>query len=115
MPPLAVAPPKQFGGPGDPLVTRGSADGGSGQLFCAIARGSKFEWQSIECESPGELTKVDRKMCFTCIINRVKLMVGSDSDQDKAGRLKRAVSVVIRSPQNLFWNLKLLLIADNKT
>ena len=63
---LAVAPPSQFGGPGDQWspedLLMASVANCLILSFRAIAKIRKFEWVAIECESEGELDKVGRKI-----------------------------------------------------
>lgn len=91
LPALAVAPPKQFDGPGDqwsPEELLMAAVANCLVLsFRAIASASKLEWQSIECESEGELAKVDRNIFFTAIQTRATLTVSSIEEKEKAGKL----------------------------
>ena len=55
--------------------------------FRAIARASRFEWRSIECDASGLLDQVDRKIQITNIDNRVTLVVPTGSDAAKAEKL----------------------------
>jgi len=91
LPDLATAPPKSFGGPGDkwsPEDLLIAAVANCTVLsFKAIARASKLDWISIECESQGVLDKVDRKIQFTKINTRAKLVIPSSSDSEKALKL----------------------------
>lgn len=91
LPNIAVAPPKQFGGPGDQWspedLLMASAVNCLILSFRAIARASKLEWVSIECESCGELDKVDRKVQFTNILTKVRLSIPKSGKKEKAERL----------------------------
>jgi peroxiredoxin-like protein len=91
LPNLEVAPPLQFGGPGDkwsPEELLMAAVANCLVLsFHAIASASKLEWDSIECISEGELNQVDRKMLFTKITSKVKLLIVTEDDHVKAERL----------------------------
>ena len=55
--------------------------------FKAISRASKFEWVSIECESTGELALAERKLSFTQINTKVKLVIPQNENSDKAIKL----------------------------
>lgn len=91
LPILTTAAPENFGGPGDqwsPEDLLIAAVANCTVLsFKAIARASKLEWVSIECASEGVLDKVERKMLFTEITTRVKLVIQSSDDKEKAEKL----------------------------
>jgi len=91
LPDLTTAAPKSFGGPGDkwsPEDLLIAAVANCTVLsFKAIARASKMDWLSIECESEGVLDKVEKKMLFTRINTRVKLLIPSSTDTEKAVKL----------------------------
>jgi len=55
--------------------------------FKAISRASKFEWISIECESTGELAVAERKLSFTQINTKVKLVIPENESSEKAVKL----------------------------
>ena len=91
LPPIQVAPPAQFDGPGDKWSPE--------ELFMAslancvilsfrpIAKASHFDWLSIECESTGTLEKVGHKIQFTGIQTKAKLTIASAEQIEKAKRL----------------------------
>jgi peroxiredoxin-like protein len=91
LPTLAVAPPRQFDGPGDqwsPEELLMAAVANCLVLsFRAIAKASSFEWLDIECQSEGELDKVDRKMQFTRIKTYVKLTIAASDSTELANKL----------------------------
>lgn len=91
LPPLSVAPPKDFGGPGDiwsPEDLLMAAIANCVVLsFRAIAKVSKLDWLSIECESSGVLDKIDRKTQFTEVTTKVILVIPSGQSIEKAERL----------------------------
>ena len=83
--------PAQFDGPGDlwspeTLLVAAVADCLI-LTFRAIARGSRFEWNSISCEVDGVLDRVDRVTRFTEFHVRVTLHVPEGTDEHKAERL----------------------------
>jgi len=83
--------PAEFGGPGDlwspeTLLVASVADCLI-LTFRAVARGSKFEWNSIKCEVDGVLDRVDRVTRFTVFHVRVTLHVPPGTDPHKAERL----------------------------
>jgi len=91
LPPLEVAPPKGFDGPGDQWspeeLLMASVANCLVLSFRAIAKASNFDWLSIECESQGELNKVDKKILFTKIFTQARLVISSGGDENKAERL----------------------------
>ncbi|MEH6556689.1 MAG: OsmC family protein [Oceanicoccus sp.] len=91
LPALAVAPPRQFDGPGDqwsPEELLMAAVANCLVLsFRAIAKASSFEWLDIECQSEGVLDKVDRKMQFTTIKTYVKLTIAASDSAELANKL----------------------------
>lgn len=85
------APPAEFGGPGDrwsPETLLAAAVADCFVLsFRAIARASRLEWTSLQCEVEAVLDKVDGTSRFTEVHERVTLEVPPDTDQDKARKL----------------------------
>ncbi len=86
-----VAPPPEFGGPGDlwsPETIFMSALSSCYILsFKAISRASKLDWISIKCESIGTLDRIDGNNKFTEVVNNVVLEVSADISQEKALKL----------------------------
>jgi len=91
LPDMAVAPPLQFGGPGDEWspedLLMASVSSCLVLSFRAIAKASKLDWSAIECESEGVLDKVERKVQFTDILSRVKLLIPATESKEKAEKL----------------------------
>jgi len=91
LPVLEVAPPKEFGGAGDQWspeeLLMASVANCVVLSFRAIAKASRLGWLSIECESQGELNKVDQKMQFTRINIKAKLVISSAESAGKAEKL----------------------------
>jgi organic hydroperoxide reductase OsmC/OhrA len=83
--------PAEFGGPGDlwsPETFLVAAVADCFILtFRAIARGSRFEWNSVLCEVAGILDRVDNVTRFTEYQVKVTLHVPAGSDIHKAERL----------------------------
>ncbi|MBT8150150.1 MAG: OsmC family protein [Gammaproteobacteria bacterium] len=95
LPNIYVAPPLQFGGPGDQWSPEELLMAAVANCFVlsfkAIARASKVEWLSIDCESEGILEKSGRKMLFTKVITKAKLAISSGQNSEAAEKaLKRA-------------------------
>ena len=88
---LAVAPPAQFGGPGDQWspedLFMSSVSSCFILSFRAIARASKLEWTSIECHSEGILDRVEGKTQFTKVVTTAKLVIAEHEDVENAERL----------------------------
>ena len=91
VPDIESAPPVEFGGPGDkwsPEALLVSAIADCFILsFRAIARASKLEWQSINCEVEGVLDKEDRVIKFTHFTVKASLWINDTEKVDQAKRL----------------------------
>ena len=90
-PSLITGPPKEFGGTGnewspEDLLVASVADCYI-LSFKAIAKASRFEWVSLECDAVGTLDKEERFPQFTAFKLIVKLVVDAEVDQAKAERL----------------------------
>jgi peroxiredoxin-like protein len=88
---IAIAPPAQFGGPGDQWSPEDLFMASIASCFIlsfrAIARASKLSWTSIECDSEGELDRLGGKTQFTKIFTTVSLLLEETGDIEKAERL----------------------------
>ncbi|MBT8142683.1 MAG: OsmC family peroxiredoxin [Gammaproteobacteria bacterium] len=91
LPSFEAAPPAAFGGPGNLWSPEDLLMAAAANClvlsFKAIARASKLEWLSIECESRGTLDKVERKLLFTKVLSTVKLRIPQDGSVEKAEKL----------------------------
>ena len=83
--------PAEFGGPGDlwsPETFLVAAVANCLILtFRAIARGSRFEWNSISCDAEGVLDRIENVTQFTAFHLNVTLHVPTGTDLDKAEHL----------------------------
>jgi len=83
LPTLASAPPREFDGPGNRWSPESLLTAAVASCFIltfrAIARASKLEWTSLECEVDGTLERVDGQMQFTRMTTRAILIVPSDA------------------------------------
>lgn len=91
LPVIASAPPRQFGGPGDQwspedLLVAAVADCFV-LSFRAIARASKFSWQSLDCRVEGVLDRPDKVTCFTGFTVNAELTLPGDGNEARALRL----------------------------
>lgn len=88
---LESAGPAEFGGPGDrwsPETLLVAAVASCFILsFRAIARASKMDWISLQCDVVGDLDKLERKTQFTAFRIRVRLEVPGGIREGKAERL----------------------------
>ena len=88
---LTVAPPSQFGGPGDLWspedLLMASVVSCFILSFRAIARASNLSWESLECNAQGELNKLAGKTQFTKINIKAKLVIAAGENFEKAERL----------------------------
>jgi organic hydroperoxide reductase OsmC/OhrA len=91
MPDLEVAPPANFGGPGNiysPEDLQAAAVASCFILsFKAIATASRLEWDTIEVAVSGTLAQVERVVKFSEFTTSVKLTLAAGSSRDKATRL----------------------------
>lgn len=99
---ITVAAPPEFGGPEDQWSPESLFVSAAANCFVlafrAVARASKLEWKSIQCESTGKLDKVDRVTSFTEITTKAKLVISDASNKDKALKLlEKAESVCLIS------------------
>ncbi len=85
------APPAEYGGPGDlwspeTLLVAAVADCFV-LTFRAIARASRLEWSSLNCDVEGTLARVDGTTQFTEFSLNVVLDVPASVTEDKAQRI----------------------------
>ncbi len=95
LPVLQSAPPIEFERPGNLWSPETLLVGAIGDCFVltfrAVARASRLDWTSIECEVRGELDRADQTVRFTRFEIRVRLTVPNERDRELAGRvLQRA-------------------------
>lgn len=88
LPPLATAPPAEFGGSGDRWSPETLLCGALADCFVlsfrAVARASKIEWQDLACDVEGTLDRVEGRSYFTEFVVRATLRVPAGTDQDSA-------------------------------
>jgi organic hydroperoxide reductase OsmC/OhrA len=88
---LEVAPPAEFGGPGDlwsPETLFVSAIASCFELtFRAIARSSRLEWNELRCEVEAVLDRVDKVVQFTDVLIHARLLIPDAAETDRAKRL----------------------------
>ncbi len=91
LPALETDAPAEFGGPGDlwspETLLAGAVANCLILSFRAIARASKLEWISIDCDVEALLERVDRVNKFTEITLKAKLVIPSASSQAMAEKL----------------------------
>lgn len=91
LPDMHAAPPIGFNGPGDVWspedMLMSSVATCTILSFRAISRASRLDWISIECESKGELARVDRVTQFTKIKIKVRLVIPKQENAEKAVKL----------------------------
>jgi organic hydroperoxide reductase OsmC/OhrA len=85
------APPAEFDGPGDlwsPETLLVAAVAGCFVLsFRGVAKASRFEWLSLDCDVESMLTRIDRTTKFTEFAIRATLFVPPDTNEERAQRL----------------------------
>lgn len=91
LPDLPSAPPPQFDGPGDvwsPETLLCAAVSDCFVLtFRAIARASKFEWTSLQCQVEGLLERAEGGTRFTHYVTRAVLQAPVGVDRARATQL----------------------------
>lgn len=91
LPDITVAPPQQFGGPGDQWSPEDLLMAAVANCFVlsfrAISRASKLVWQSIDCEAVGTLDKVERDMLFTNVTTKVRLVIPVVESKERAEKI----------------------------
>lgn len=88
---IESAPPAEYGGPGDKwspetLLVASVADCFV-LSFKAIARASKFEWRSLECNVEGTLDREEKVTRFVRFHVKAVLEVPAGADEARARRL----------------------------
>ena len=90
-PDLPSAPPAEFGGPGDQWSPESLLVAAVADCFIlsfrAIARASRFEWESLGCEVEGTLERIERVTQFTVFDVTATLKIAAGSDEDRARKL----------------------------
>ncbi len=91
LPPLETQSPPQFGGPEgvwSPETMLSAAVANCFILsFRAIARASKFEWTSLDCDVEGILDRPERSLYFTAFNVHATLKVPDDAKLELGQRL----------------------------
>lgn len=95
VPPLAVAAPAEFDGPGDQwspeTMLVGAIAGCFVLTFRAIASAAKVVWTAVTCEVDGRLERLGNVTQFTRFDLHVHLVVPATTDRSQAQRaLERA-------------------------
>lgn len=90
-PSLASMAPPEFGGPEgywspESLLTAAVADCFV-LSFRAVARASKLDWTSLECDVTGVLDRVEKRLCFTRFSIEARLAIPDDAAREKAAKL----------------------------
>ncbi|MEE4298543.1 MAG: OsmC family protein [Pseudomonadales bacterium] len=91
VPPLASCPPPEFGGPEgywspESLLTAAVADCFV-LSFRAIARASKLDWQTLDCDVTGVLDRVEGRLRFTGFSITARLAITDAAAEAKAAKL----------------------------
>jgi organic hydroperoxide reductase OsmC/OhrA len=113
-------PPPEFDGPGgywspEAMLVASIADCFI-LTFRAVARGARFDWNSLSCEVEGVLDRVDRVTRFTDFHVRVTLHVPEGADEHKAERLAEMSDHVclVTNSLNGERHLSVRVVADDR-
>jgi organic hydroperoxide reductase OsmC/OhrA len=113
--------PAEFGGPGDlwsPETFLVAAVADCFILtFRAVARGAKFEWNSVRCEVDGILDRVERVTRFTDYMVKVVLHVPPGTDLHRAERFvqKSEHICLVTNSLNGQTHLETTIVVDEDT
>ena len=91
LPPIASAPPREFGGPGDQwspetLFVAAAVDCFI-LTFRAIAQASNLGWARLSCGAEGVVDRADGTTRFTALALNARLTVAAGADAQQARRL----------------------------
>ncbi|MDG1123213.1 MAG: OsmC family protein [Glaciecola sp.] len=116
---LAIAPPQNFGGPGDQWSPEDLFMASVASCFIlsfrAIARGSKLSWSSLNCSSQGTLEKVNGVLKFTNIVTSVSLTIPTSESPDTARRILAKADKSCLVANSLNCEIKLEIVAITQT
>jgi len=88
VPPLRSAPPKEFDGPGDAWSPEQFLLAAVGTCFMftfrAVARGSKFDYSSLDLSGSGTVDREKGTTRFTEIVLRPRLTLPNGADPERA-------------------------------
>ena len=91
LPPIASAPPTEFGGPGDRWSPETLFVAAVADCFVLTFRGiatlSRLPWLSLQCSVTGTVDRVDRVTQFTVLEVHARLKVAPGVNEDQARRL----------------------------
>lgn len=115
---LTIAPPINFGGPGDQWSPEDLFMASVASCFVlsfrAIARASNLSWDSLSCSSQGTLEKADGVLKFTKIVTSVSLIIPDIESTETARRLlaKADKSCLVANSLNCEIQLEILAITQ---
>ncbi len=117
---LQSAPPIEFDGPGDrwspeTLLVAAIADCYV-LTFRAIARATRLEWQTLDCEVTATLAREQGPSRFTAYRLRARLVVGTgiDQAQARAALAKAEVGCLISNSLNGDFHLDVEVVVDDQ-
>jgi peroxiredoxin-like protein len=91
LPELVIAPPTEFGGPGNRWSPETLLAGAIASCFVltfrAVARASRLEWTDLVCEVDAKLDRADGETRFTEVVVRAMLEVPPEVATDRAERI----------------------------
>jgi organic hydroperoxide reductase OsmC/OhrA len=120
LPDITVAPPLQFGGPGDQWSPEDLLMAAVANCFVlsfrAISSASKLVWRSIDCEAVGTLNKVERNILFTNVTTKVRLVIPAVESKERAEKIliKAEQACLITNSMSCDLQLECEVVFDNK-
>ncbi len=99
LPDIATAAPREFDGPGDQWSPETLLTGAVCDCFVlgfrAIATASRLEWKRLDVEVDGVLSRVERRMLFTEMKIRARLVVPAGQESRAPRLLDKAEEVCL--------------------
>jgi peroxiredoxin-like protein len=91
LPEIRIAPPQQYGGPGDAWTPEhlllASVEACFLFTFRAVAKAAHVDFEYLELSSEGTVDRQDGRTKFTSIVLRPRIVIGSDADPERVKQL----------------------------
>lgn len=91
LPPIRIAPPRQYGGPGDAWTPEhlllAAVEACFLFTFRAVAKAAHVDFEYLELSSEGTVDRQDGRTKFTSIVLRPRIVITSDVDLERVTQL----------------------------